>query len=445
MDVHRQYSVARDGLIYKEMRRLGQEHFYIELIENYPCASKEELVSKMQFYIRERGALNNGTITLTTEQADVKTEILELKSMVHDMHTKINQIEDNIDALLNTVYASGVSTPISQDQEEEQEQETELNTHEKRLEAVAASSHEERLEAVAASSHEERLEVVAISIHEPRQSRALSTEVDEPRQSRALTSNEVEPTPPPSPPSPQVFQISDNEDIEVIIPHQIANYDLTEKHWVEFKGMIPDKLYEQLEKLTLVKMKAEEEYKQHPNDESRFLCLESLNQNYYALTLEAVGCYTSNRRSNHVYSDVGFDVLEHKIPTELLDKIKSLDARMHDKSDPEYGTESLSQGHEFDWSITELIEEAYNFYVLYRDKNPSDESNAKCQDLFEEWGCLPPVIQRVVRSMKTNRRRRRRRRRRIIIIRIRIRNKTSKELIPLIYTSMCILKGSVAT
>jgi hypothetical protein len=136
-------------------------------------------------------------------------------------------------------------------------------------------------------------------------------------------------------------------------------------------------------------MKAEEEYKQHPNDESRFLCLESLNQNYYALTLEALECYTSHLQSNHVYSDVRFDVLEHKIPLELLDKIKSLDARMHDKSDPEYGTESLSQGHEFDWTIIELIEEAYKFYVLYRDKNPSDESNAKCQDLFEEWGCIP--------------------------------------------------------
>ena len=28
MDVHRQYSVARDGLIYEEMSRVGQEHFY---------------------------------------------------------------------------------------------------------------------------------------------------------------------------------------------------------------------------------------------------------------------------------------------------------------------------------------------------------------------------------------------------------------------------------
>jgi hypothetical protein len=82
-------------------------------------------------------------------------------------------------------------------------------------------------------------------------------------------------------------------------------------------------------------------------------------------------------------------VLEDKIPQELLDKIKSLYSRMNNKSDPEYGTESLSQNRTIYGTINELIEEAYNFYVLYRDKNQSDESNAKCQDLFEEWGCIP--------------------------------------------------------
>ena len=55
---------------------------------------------------------------------------------------------------------------------------------------------------------------------------------------------------------------------------------------------------------------------------------------------------------------------------------------MHDKNDPDYGSESLSQKHE------ELIQEAYKLYVLYRDQNPSDESNAKCQDLFDEQDYL---------------------------------------------------------
>ena len=86
MDNHRQYSIARDGKLYDEMRRLGKEHFYIELIETYPCGNKDELVAKHQCYIRERGTLNNRTTTHATEQADAKTYILELRAMVHEMH-----------------------------------------------------------------------------------------------------------------------------------------------------------------------------------------------------------------------------------------------------------------------------------------------------------------------------------------------------------------------
>ena len=175
-----------------------------------------------------------------------------------------------------------------------------------------------------------------------------------------------------------MFQISDSEDIEVVMPHQIANYDLTEKHWIDVEGMIPAKLYEELEKLTSVKMNAEDECIQHPNDESRFLRLESLKQNYETITQEAIACWTSHLLSNYIYSGEKFDILKDKIPQGLLEEIKVIDARIHDKNDPDYRSESLSQKHE------ELIQEAYNLYLLYRDLNPSDESNAKCQELFDD-------------------------------------------------------------
>jgi hypothetical protein len=133
MGMHRHYAAAHEGKLYDEMRRLGKTHFYINLIENYPCKDKEELVAKQQFYIRERGTLNNNATTYATEQADVKLEILQLKVMVHEMHTKITQIEDKIDTLLNTLYSSGLSTPSledEQEQEQEQEQsETETNSN----------------------------------------------------------------------------------------------------------------------------------------------------------------------------------------------------------------------------------------------------------------------------------------------------------------------------
>ena len=44
--------------LYQLMREIGQDNFYIELIETYPCNSKEELNAKEGYYIRERATLN---------------------------------------------------------------------------------------------------------------------------------------------------------------------------------------------------------------------------------------------------------------------------------------------------------------------------------------------------------------------------------------------------
>ena len=37
---YRKCSASHVGSLYDEMRRLGKEHFYIELIEDYPCEKK---------------------------------------------------------------------------------------------------------------------------------------------------------------------------------------------------------------------------------------------------------------------------------------------------------------------------------------------------------------------------------------------------------------------
>ena len=46
------------GELYRHMAAIGAEHFYIELIENYPCNNCEELRAREGFYIREIGTLN---------------------------------------------------------------------------------------------------------------------------------------------------------------------------------------------------------------------------------------------------------------------------------------------------------------------------------------------------------------------------------------------------
>ena len=44
--------------LYMKMREIGKEHFYIELVEEYPCNNNEQLRAREGHYIREKGTLN---------------------------------------------------------------------------------------------------------------------------------------------------------------------------------------------------------------------------------------------------------------------------------------------------------------------------------------------------------------------------------------------------
>ena len=44
--------------LYVKTKEYGFENFYIELIENYPCEFKEELVAREGYWIRQIGTLN---------------------------------------------------------------------------------------------------------------------------------------------------------------------------------------------------------------------------------------------------------------------------------------------------------------------------------------------------------------------------------------------------
>ena len=46
--------------IYLAMREIGIDQFYIELLENYPCGSKEQLNAREGHCIREQDSYNNG-------------------------------------------------------------------------------------------------------------------------------------------------------------------------------------------------------------------------------------------------------------------------------------------------------------------------------------------------------------------------------------------------
>ena len=71
----------RNMLLYQKMNELGIENVYIELIENYPCKSKDQLRAREQHYIREMATLNKRVEGRTLEewQEDSKGYMKEWK------------------------------------------------------------------------------------------------------------------------------------------------------------------------------------------------------------------------------------------------------------------------------------------------------------------------------------------------------------------------------
>ena len=65
---HKADTKVRDCNIHKLIRELGEDKFYIELIESYPCNNREELRAREGYYIRERGSLNKAIAGRTRQE-----------------------------------------------------------------------------------------------------------------------------------------------------------------------------------------------------------------------------------------------------------------------------------------------------------------------------------------------------------------------------------------
>jgi hypothetical protein len=81
--------------LYQHMREIGIEHFRIELIEYYPCNTKEQLHAREGHFIRERATLNKRIEGRTVKEilerqkqynTDHKEEIAEYKKQYHKDH-----------------------------------------------------------------------------------------------------------------------------------------------------------------------------------------------------------------------------------------------------------------------------------------------------------------------------------------------------------------------
>ena len=75
--------------LYQEMEKLGSEKFYIELIEHYPCTSKEELNKREGEYIRQLGTLNEKVSGRT--QAEYKEDNYEYVKLQQQIYRDNNK------------------------------------------------------------------------------------------------------------------------------------------------------------------------------------------------------------------------------------------------------------------------------------------------------------------------------------------------------------------
>ena len=70
---------GKDTLLYRKMREIGIEHFYIELVENFPCESLEQLNKREGEWMREIATLNEKVAGRTKKEykQDYKEKIGE--------------------------------------------------------------------------------------------------------------------------------------------------------------------------------------------------------------------------------------------------------------------------------------------------------------------------------------------------------------------------------
>ena len=79
--------------LYKNMKDVGVEHFYIELLENCPCENKEQLRQREGHYIREIGTLNSRIECRTQKEyrEEHKDKIKEFQKQYRDENKETNK------------------------------------------------------------------------------------------------------------------------------------------------------------------------------------------------------------------------------------------------------------------------------------------------------------------------------------------------------------------
>ncbi len=57
-NVHKNHAKCQDSRLYRMINEIGIDHFKIELFEEYPCETKEQLLQREGYFIKLFGTLN---------------------------------------------------------------------------------------------------------------------------------------------------------------------------------------------------------------------------------------------------------------------------------------------------------------------------------------------------------------------------------------------------
>ena len=158
--------------IYQTMNELGIEHFRIELIENFPCKSKEELNAREGHWIRLIGTLNSSIAGRNKQEyySEQKAVILEQQQKHYEKNKEIIQERQK-------KYRESHTEEISlQKKAYYEENKTKINEfkkdwYEKNKEAVIA-----RVKANSEVNHDQKLEYYKKRYQEKKE--ALSVKIE---------------------------------------------------------------------------------------------------------------------------------------------------------------------------------------------------------------------------------------------------------------------------
>jgi hypothetical protein len=139
-----------------------------------------------------------------------------------------------------------------------------------------------------------------------------------------------------------------------------------------------------MEKQALILSNAVEQVESHPNDKDRFLFIEIALQNLKDDRIQAERFYFENDLED-LY------MFKNKIPENKLEELKIIATKLYKISAFIYET-SNSKIAGIDESYISTFEqkqnavgEAFTYCILYKNENPNDESNIKCDEYFNLW------------------------------------------------------------